>query len=86
MVRVSSSRKLKRRSRPVKSIWLFIRSKIFQHSLTSGLRQLPAIPERADPRDALLCPEWLQMHTLPVRRAHRYHVAAPHRAASCAQS
>ncbi len=27
---------------------------------------LPAIPERADPRDALLCPEWLQMHTLPA--------------------
>ncbi len=27
---------------------------------------LAAIPERADPRDALLCPEWLQMHTLPV--------------------
>ena len=26
---------------------------------------LAAIPERADPRDALLCPEWLQMHTLP---------------------
>ena len=26
---------------------------------------LPAIPERADPRDALLCPEWLQLHTLP---------------------
>ena len=24
-----------------------------------------AIPERADPRDALLCPEWLQLHTLP---------------------
>ncbi len=27
---------------------------------------LAAIPERADPRDALLCPEWLQMHTLPA--------------------
>ena len=27
---------------------------------------LPAIPERADPRDVLLCPEWLQMHTLPA--------------------
>lgn len=27
---------------------------------------LAAIPERADPRDALLCPEWLQLHTLPV--------------------
>ena len=27
---------------------------------------LPAIPIRADPRDALLCPEWLQLHTLPV--------------------
>ena len=27
---------------------------------------LAAIPERADPRDALLCPEWLQIHTLPV--------------------
>ncbi len=27
---------------------------------------LPAIPERADPRDALLCPEWLQLHTLPA--------------------
>ncbi|GAA3768622.1 hydroxymethylbilane synthase [Terriglobus aquaticus] len=26
---------------------------------------LAAIPERADPRDALLCPEWLQLHTLP---------------------
>ncbi|WP_419803987.1 hydroxymethylbilane synthase [Terriglobus sp.] len=26
---------------------------------------LPAIPERADPRDALLCPDWLQLHTLP---------------------
>ncbi len=26
---------------------------------------LSAIPERADPRDALLCPEWLQLHTLP---------------------
>jgi hydroxymethylbilane synthase len=26
---------------------------------------LAAIPERADPRDALLCPEWLQIHTLP---------------------
>ncbi len=27
---------------------------------------LPAIPLRADARDALLCPEWLQMHTLPA--------------------
>ena len=27
---------------------------------------LAAIPERADPRDVLLCPEWLQMHTLPA--------------------
>ena len=27
---------------------------------------LAAIPPRADPRDALLCPEWLQMHTLPA--------------------
>ncbi len=27
---------------------------------------LPAIPPRADPRDALLCPDWLQLHTLPV--------------------
>ena len=27
---------------------------------------LAAIPERADPRDALLCPEWLQIHTLPL--------------------
>ena len=26
---------------------------------------LPAIPERADARDALLSPEWLQLHTLP---------------------
>ncbi len=26
---------------------------------------LAAIPERADPRDCLLCPEWLQLHTLP---------------------
>lgn len=26
---------------------------------------LSAIPERADSRDALLCPEWLQLHTLP---------------------
>ena len=26
---------------------------------------LPAIPERVDPRDALLCPDWLQLHTLP---------------------
>ena len=25
-----------------------------------------AIPQRADPRDALLCPEWMQMHTLPA--------------------
>jgi hydroxymethylbilane synthase len=27
---------------------------------------LAAIPERADPRDALLCPEWMQIHTLPA--------------------
>ncbi len=27
---------------------------------------LSAIPERADPRDVLLCPQWLQMHTLPL--------------------
>lgn len=27
---------------------------------------LAAIPQRADPRDALLCPEWLQLHTLPA--------------------
>ncbi len=27
---------------------------------------LAAVPERADPRDALLCPEWLQIHTLPA--------------------
>jgi hydroxymethylbilane synthase len=27
---------------------------------------LAAIPERADPRDVLLCPEWLQIHTLPA--------------------
>lgn len=27
---------------------------------------LPAIPQRADARDALLCPDWLQLHTLPV--------------------
>ena len=27
--------------------------------------ELAAVPERADPRDALLCPEWLQLHTLP---------------------
>ena len=27
---------------------------------------LPAIPARADARDALLCPDWLQLHTLPV--------------------
>ena len=27
---------------------------------------LPAIPLRADARDALLCPDWLQLHTLPV--------------------
>lgn len=27
---------------------------------------LAAIPERADARDALLCPEWLQLHTLPA--------------------
>ncbi len=27
---------------------------------------LAAIPERADARDVLLCPEWLQMHTLPA--------------------
>ncbi|MGI4758886.1 MAG: hydroxymethylbilane synthase [Janthinobacterium lividum] len=27
---------------------------------------LAAIPPRADPRDALLCTEWLQMHTLPL--------------------
>lgn len=26
---------------------------------------LPAIPERADARDALLAPEWVQIHTLP---------------------
>lgn len=25
-----------------------------------------AVPPRADPRDALLCTEWLQMHTLPL--------------------
>ena len=31
-----------------------------------GRFTLPAIPERADPRDALLCPDWLQMHTLPI--------------------
>lgn len=27
--------------------------------------EIAAVPERADPRDALLCPEWLQLHTLP---------------------
>ncbi|AFL88479.1 hydroxymethylbilane synthase [Terriglobus roseus DSM 18391] len=27
---------------------------------------LAAIPERADPRDVLLVPEWLQIHTLPA--------------------
>ena len=27
---------------------------------------IAAVPERADPRDALLCPEWLQLHTLPT--------------------
>ncbi len=27
---------------------------------------LAAIPQRADPRDALLCPAWLQLHTLPA--------------------
>lgn len=27
---------------------------------------IAAVPERADPRDALLCPEWLQLHTLPA--------------------
>ncbi len=26
---------------------------------------IAAVPERADPRDALLCPDWLQLHTLP---------------------
>ncbi len=26
---------------------------------------IAAVPERADARDALLCPEWLQLHTLP---------------------
>ncbi len=26
---------------------------------------IAAVPERADSRDALLCPEWLQLHTLP---------------------
>ena len=31
-----------------------------------GRFTLAAIPERADPRDALLCTEWLQLHTLPV--------------------
>jgi len=28
--------------------------------------ELGAIPERADARDALICPEWLLMHTLPI--------------------
>ncbi len=27
---------------------------------------IAAIPARADPRDALLCPDWLQLHTLPI--------------------
>ena len=26
---------------------------------------IAAIPDRADPHDALLCPEWMQLHTLP---------------------
>jgi len=26
---------------------------------------IAAVPQRADPRDCLLCPEWLQLHTLP---------------------
>ena len=26
---------------------------------------IAAVPERADPRDALLCPDWMQLHTLP---------------------
>ena len=33
-------------------------------TLAAGFR-LAAIPQRADPRDALLCPDWLQLHTLP---------------------
>ena len=40
---------------------------------------LPAIPERADPRDALLCPEWLQLHTLP--EAARVGTTSPRRVA-----
>ena len=26
---------------------------------------IAAVPERADPRDCLLCPDWMQLHTLP---------------------
>ncbi|MBE7182418.1 MAG: hydroxymethylbilane synthase, partial [Terriglobus roseus] len=40
---------------------------------------LPAIPERADPRDALLCPDWLQLHTLP--QGSRIGTTSPRRAA-----
>ncbi len=34
-------------------------------TVLEGRFAIAAVPERADARDALLCPEWLQLHTLP---------------------